>query len=883
MRLKIWLTVFSLLLFALIGSIIPATCSAGLPTLANAVDNPTLLDGSTPLTFTTGTAPWTVVSTQTSTLGDGMAVQSAAIAAEQFSTLQTTFTGTGSVAFYQKISSEKTNDNLSFSIDGRSKSKISGIVSWQQKFFKITTNALHTLTWTYSKNATIDSGADAAWVDKVAISPYTKVAVVYPNGGEVLQAGSTANITWNAPANAEKYTLLYAPDGRTWTTIVSELTDTRFSNITYAWTVPAPATGNVTAKCKIKVIAYNSSNVAVSNSMSKKGFSIEVLRVTSPGDGEIINPKLGPYGIHYTIYGRDDAASATFSFSTTGGSSWISSATVTAPLSAGGHSYDWTVPFQTVLQSKCRVKVDIRNNAGLLLASDMNNVNFSILPTYGISGTVKLNGAPVAGATMALGGQETATTATDGAGNYTFTHLLPGAYTITPNTLGYAFTPQSGNVTIAASNVSAVNFIAAALAGPDTVTASAVTANRINVGWASVNGATGYNVYRSTAPGVAITPGNKVNVSPVDTLAYADKGLKPVTGYYYRVTAIHTADESFGSLEEATTTTPAIIGGTIQGVPLVLTDPAVVTTIAGVSSTTTGTANGIGAAAGFNNPGGMTTDGVNLYVADAGNNAIRKIVIATGEVSTFAGLASGATGTIDGIGTAAGFSWPYGITSDGTNLYVVDSGNYTIRKIVIATGEVSTFAGTAGAIDIVNGVGTEAKFYYPSTITNDGDFLYVTENPTDQLRRIELVSRTVTTLETTPAIGRYFNSLTSDGTYLYAASSISGGNGGTVCRIDPASGVVTDIAGNPALPAGAVDGFGDQATFYLPSGITTDGTNLYVTDINNGTVRKVVIATGQVITLSSGWGIWNWPRGITSDGSSLYAAVQSYNCINRIE
>ncbi len=882
MRSKIWLSVMFLFSLVLIGIIMPSASSAGMPTLENAVDNPMLLDGITAATFTTGTAPWTAVSVPTSTLGDGIAVQSAAITAGQFSSLQTTFTGTGSIAFYQKISSEKTNDTLNFLIDGKSKSKISGLVPWQQKFFKVTTNTLHTLNWTYSKNLTGDAGMDAAWIDKVAISPHAKVAVVYPNGGEVLQAGTIVNITWNAPANAEKYTLLYAPDGRTWTTIVSGLTDTRFSNITYAWTVPAPAAGNITAKSKIKVIAYNSSNVSVGNSMSKKGFSVEVLRVTSPQSGEIVNPRLNLKNINYTIFGRDDAGSATFSFSLTGGSSWISIGTVTAPLSAGDHSYDWTVPFQAKLQTKCRVKVDIRNNAGVLLASDTNDANFSIMPTYSISGTVTVNGAPVAGAVMTLGGQATTTTAADGSGNYTFTHLLPGDYTITPNTLGYTFTPQTRNVTILGANVSAINFTAAALAGPDTVTAIAVTANRINVGWASVSGATGYNVYRSTAPVVAITPGNKVNAAPVAALPYADKGLKPVTAYYYRVTAIHTADESFGSLEEATTTTPAIIGGTIQGVSLVLADPAVVTTFAGVSSDVTGTANGVGAAAGFNSPGGMTTDGTNLYVVDIANNAIRKVVIATGEVTTFAGLAGGPTGTADGIGAAAGFNQPYGITSDGTNLYVADSGNQTIRKIVIETGDVSTLAGTAGAMDVVNGVGADARFYYPSNITNDSTYLYVAENPTDRLRKIDLVSKMVTTLDTTPVTGRYFNSLTSDGVYLYATSSFSGSSGATVCKIDPTSGVVTDIAGDPAV-SGFQDGTGNHATFYLPTGIATDGTNLYVTDINNATIRKIVIATGDVTTLSSGWGIWNWPRGITSDGSSLYVANQFSNCINSIE
>jgi hypothetical protein len=61
------------------------------------------------------------------------------------------------------------------------------------------------------------------------------------------------------------------------------------------------------------------------------------------------------------------------------------------------------------------------------------------------------------------------------------------------------------------------------------------------------------------------------------------------------------------------------------------------------------------------------------------NNRIRKIVIATGVVSTIAG--NGAATALDGVGTAATFSAPWGITTDGANLYVADSANNKIRKI----------------------------------------------------------------------------------------------------------------------------------------------------------------------------------------------------------
>ena len=117
------------------------------------------------------------------------------------------------------------------------------------------------------------------------------------------------------------------------------------------------------------------------------------------------------------------------------------------------------------------------------------------------------------------------------------------------------------------------------------------------------------------------------------------------------------------------------MGGSMQGGQLSLS--TVVTTLAGTGSS--GSSNGTGTSASFNNPGGITTDGTNLYVADYNNHLIRKIVISTGAVTTVAG--TGSSGSANGTGTSASFNDPYGVTTDGTNLYVTDSGNHLIRKI----------------------------------------------------------------------------------------------------------------------------------------------------------------------------------------------------------
>jgi hypothetical protein len=98
-----------------------------------------------------------------------------------------------------------------------------------------------------------------------------------------------------------------------------------------------------------------------------------------------------------------------------------------------------------------------------------------------------------------------------------------------------------------------------------------------------------------------------------------------------------------------------------------------------------------------------TDDSGNLFVADTGNSTIRKIVIATGQVTTLAGSAA-SSGSADGTGGSARFDHPVGIVCDKKgNLFVGDVNNHTIRKIVIATQEVSTVVGTPGRMGVVLG------------------------------------------------------------------------------------------------------------------------------------------------------------------------------------
>jgi len=110
-----------------------------------------------------------------------------------------------------------------------------------------------------------------------------------------------------------------------------------------------------------------------------------------------------------------------------------------------------------------------------------------------------------------------------------------------------------------------------------------------------------------------------------------------------------------------------------------ITPAGVVTTLAG--STTPGSANGIGAAASFKAPKGVALNGNNtlLYVAD-GNNEIRQIDLASGMVTTLAG--STTPGSTNGPAASASFNNPVGVAVDASgNVYVGDTDNHQYRKI----------------------------------------------------------------------------------------------------------------------------------------------------------------------------------------------------------
>lgn len=267
--------------------------------------------------------------------------------------------------------------------------------------------------------------------------------------------------------------------------------------------------------------------------------------------------------------------------------------------------------------------------------------------------------------------------------------------------------------------------------------------------------------------------------------------------------------------------------------------PGLASTVAG--SGTNGNLDGIGTAAQFGNISSICIDpaGLNLYITESNN--IRKMVISTRQVSTVAGSTYGFA---DGIGTAAAFRSPIAICIDpaGLNLYVTDRDNHKIRKIVISTGEVSTFAGsTNGNLD---GFGTAAQISSPDGISIDstGLNLYVTSANSSRTQKIIISTAQVITIKTSFQI--FYHCIDPAGLNLYCVTL----GGARIEKLVISTGVVSTIAGSTD---GYQDGIGTAAQFQNISSMAIDpaGLNLYVPS-DYSRIRKIVIATGEVTTLA---------------------------------
>ncbi|HVT72268.1 MAG TPA: immunoglobulin domain-containing protein, partial [Lacunisphaera sp.] len=297
-----------------------------------------------------------------------------------------------------------------------------------------------------------------------------------------------------------------------------------------------------------------------------------------------------------------------------------------------------------------------------------------------------------------------------------------------------------------------------------------------------------------------------------------------------------------------------------------VTSAGVVTTIAG-QAYTSGSTDATGTAARFNMPYGIALNpaGTVLYIADNGNGKIRMLDLTTLAVTTLTSSAS----TVNAL-----------VVDSSGNVYYT-AYDHTVRKVT-SGGSVSVFAGSAGAPSFANGTGSGARFNTPQGITMDaaGTYLYVADTGNGVIRRILVANQSVTTYAGQPnafgsddgsAAGAKFGgplgiAIDSSGN-VYVADDYAD----TIRKIG-ANGFVVTIGGQPYADGfnNAADG---DARFAGPAGLAVDGSgNLFLAEQYNQIIRKGAPAGSLTAPV-----IWLSPQALTlnAGNTAVFGAVAS--------
>jgi sugar lactone lactonase YvrE len=305
-----------------------------------------------------------------------------------------------------------------------------------------------------------------------------------------------------------------------------------------------------------------------------------------------------------------------------------------------------------------------------------------------------------------------------------------------------------------------------------------------------------------------------------------------------------------------------------------------------------GSADGTGEDAGFKNPQGIVVDNDgNILVADRKNHAIRKVT-PQGVVTTVAGSFTGSgteglTGSSDGSVSGARFNHPSDVVVDASgNIYVADSGNHAIRKID-TNGNVTTLAGDLGFSGYADATRDSAMFNSPQGIAIDSSGNIIVADTTNGLIRMVSSDGVVTTIAGTLFTNNAGAAFQGSGGESFTGSSGEGGRSGWSDKayawftgsLDGFTGSSDSFTGSDDGFTGSadggftgsadlgwpesIDGSGDQARFSFPTDVEVDSVgNIFVVDSGSSSIRKIS-PDGVVTTIGNvPEGFFYFPQGI---------------------
>jgi len=281
----------------------------------------------------------------------------------------------------------------------------------------------------------------------------------------------------------------------------------------------------------------------------------------------------------------------------------------------------------------------------------------------------------------------------------------------------------------------------------------------------------------------------------------------------------------------------------------------IITSIAGNGGVGYGGDGGPATNAEFSSLQGVSFDAAgNLYIADEGNNRVRKINATTGIITTVAGNGTAGFSGDGGLATNAELDGPDAVVSDAAgDLFFSDLQNNRVRRVDAATGIITTVAGNGGVrFSGDGGAATSATLWSPYGVGLDGaGNLYIMDNGNNRLRKVTKTTGIISTVagngaqgfggDGGPATSATLNAPGGD-VAVDSAGDIyfedSGNN--RVRRVDGTTGIITTLAGDGAPSYGGDGGPANLAELQSPSGLVFDSANnLYVGDTLNMRVRVV--------------------------------------------
>jgi uncharacterized membrane protein len=339
-----------------------------------------------------------------------------------------------------------------------------------------------------------------------------------------------------------------------------------------------------------------------------------------------------------------------------------------------------------------------------------------------------------------------------------------------------------------------------------------------------------------------------------------------------------------------------------------ITRVATINTVAGNGAAGYSGDSGPATSAELNSPYGLAIDNAgDLFIADPANNRIRKVALGTGIISTAVGNGTAGYGGDNGPATSAELQLPVGVTVDSTgNLYIADEGNNVIRK-VNASGIITTVAGNnTEGYSGDNGLATSASLYAPSGVAVDSSGnLYIADTGNNRIREVAAATGIITTVAGTGAAGYSGDSGPAASAILNKPSAILEGTtgnlyildtGNNVVRLVNTTGTITSVAGTGAAGYTGDDGPATSATLHAPYGLNIDSSgNLYIADSGNNVVRMV--STAGIISTIAGNGAagysgdngpatsatLNNPQGVTIDSQdNVYISDQNNNRVREL-